>query len=117
MRLRRPFALLLIPLAAAAQPSTVWRSWRMADGLYESYVHSVAKGADDALWVAHGRPIPGATLLDGYAARTVELEKGVRPFDRLFGEPGGGAWGLTSTGFHFIDSAGASSKRSVPGVA
>src|SRR3954467_7711949 len=113
MRLRRLFALLLISLAASAQPSTVWRSWRMADGLYESYVHSIAKGLDGALWIAHGRTIPGATVLDGYDARTVELEKGVRPFDRLFGEGGGRAWGLTASGFHLIDASGVSSKRSV----
>src|SRR5947209_601177 len=117
MRLRRLFALLLTSLAASAQPSTVWRSWRMADGLYESYVHSIAKGVDDTLWVAHGRTIPGASVLDGYDARSVELEKGVRPFDRLFGEGGGSAWGLTATGFFLIGPSGALSKRSVPGVA
>ena len=42
----------------------------------------------------HGRTIPGATVLDGYGARTIELEKGVRPFDSLFGEGRGRAWGL-----------------------
>jgi len=89
----------------------------MADGLYESYVHSIAMGVDGALWVSHGRTIPGATVLNGYTARTVELENGVRPFDRLFGEGDGRAWGLTANGFYFIDSAGAVSKRSVPGVA
>jgi signal transduction histidine kinase/CheY-like chemotaxis protein len=89
----------------------------MTDGLFESYVHSIAMGVDGALWVAHGRTIAGATVLDGYGARTVELERGVRPFDRLFGEAGGRAWGLTSTGFHLIDGAGVSSKRPVPGVA
>jgi signal transduction histidine kinase/CheY-like chemotaxis protein/ligand-binding sensor domain-containing protein len=117
MRLRRPFALLLISVAASAQPSTMWRSWRMADGLYESYVHGIAMGADGALWVTHGRTIPGATVLDGYDARPIELEKGVRPFDRLFGEGGGRAWGLTPSGFYFIDPSGALSKRSVPGAA
>jgi signal transduction histidine kinase/DNA-binding response OmpR family regulator len=89
----------------------------MADGLYESYVHSIAQGADGSLWVAHGRTIPGATVLDGYSARTVELERGVRPFDRLFGESGGRAWGLTPTGFELIDASGALSKRAVPAVA
>jgi signal transduction histidine kinase/CheY-like chemotaxis protein len=117
MPLRRLFALLLISLAASAQPSTVWRSWRMADGLYESYVHSIAEGVDGALWIAHGRTIPGASVLEGYGVRTVELEKGVRPFDRLFGVGGGRAWGLTASGFLLIDASGATSKLSVPGVA
>jgi len=89
----------------------------MTDGLYESYVHSLAQGVDGAVWIAHGRTIPAASVLEGYGVRTVKLEKGVRPFDRLFGADGGRAWGLTATGFELIESSGAVSKRSVPGLA
>jgi signal transduction histidine kinase/CheY-like chemotaxis protein/ligand-binding sensor domain-containing protein len=115
MRFRGVIALVTIVFGAQAQTSTVWRSWRMADGLYESYVHSIASGADGALWVTHGRTIPGATLLDGYGARKVEVEV-PRPFDRLFAEPGGWTWGMTLQGFDVLDAAGTWSKRAVPAV-
>ncbi len=86
----------------------------MADGMYESYVHSVAAGADDIRWVTHGRNIPGATVIDGYGTRKVAFEKGsIRPFDRVFGEPGGWAWGLTRQGFRIFDGSGAWNDRAV----
>ena len=87
----------------------------MADGLYESYVHSIAPGADGSLWVTHGRTIPGATLMDGYGTRKIELNAVPRPFDRLFGEPGGWAWGMTLQGFQILE-AGVWSTRAVAGV-
>src|SRR5215469_6248640 len=106
MQLRRLFAILPIVFGAHAQTSTVWRSWRMADGLYESYIHSIAPGPGGTLWVTHGRSIPGATLMDGYGTRKVDLENGVpRPFDRLFGDPGGLTWGMTAQGFQILDGS------------
>jgi signal transduction histidine kinase/CheY-like chemotaxis protein/ligand-binding sensor domain-containing protein len=117
MRFRLLIAFLAIVFGAYAQPSSVWRSWRMADGLYESYIHSVAPAADGSLWVTHGRSIPGATLLDGYDTRKVGLKEGVpRPFDRIFGERGGRAWGMTAQGFDILDGSGTWSKRAVSSV-
>ncbi len=113
----RPLSLLtpfLVLAAAHAEGSNVWRFWRMADGMYESYVHSAAAGPGDVLWVTHGRNVPGASIMDGYAVRQVELEKGVvRPFDRVFSEPGGWAWGLTRQAFRIFDASGAWTTRPV----
>src|SRR5579872_2869553 len=99
----RPYAIfapLLFVAAAHAQSSTVWRFWRMADGMYESYIHSAEPAADGSLWVTHGRNVFGASIMDGYGIRRIDLEhSGPRPFDRLFGEPGGWGWGITPDGF------------------
>lgn len=89
----------------------------MGDGLYESFVHSLGRGVNGTVWVAHGRTIPGITFLDGYQSRTFEFQNGIRPFDRLYGDARGGAWGLTPTGFFLVDAAGHPSQRSVAGVA
>lgn len=103
MRLNGLLAILLAISAAHAQSTSVWRYWGMADGLYESYIHSAAAGPGNVVWVTHGRNIPSATILDGYNSRKVGLQAAVRPFDRVFGEPGGWAWGLTAQGFRLFD--------------
>ncbi|MBI2753348.1 MAG: response regulator [Betaproteobacteria bacterium] len=100
--------------AAYAQDSTVWRSWRMADGLYESYIHSVATGPDGRAWITHGRNIPRATVIDGYTATQIDLERGgPRPFDRLFGEIGGWTWGITPQGLRIFDPSTGWTNRKV----
>jgi signal transduction histidine kinase/DNA-binding response OmpR family regulator len=48
------------------------------------------------------RNIPRATVLDGYGSAQVELEKGPRPFERLFGEAGGWTWGVSPEGFRIL---------------
>jgi signal transduction histidine kinase/DNA-binding response OmpR family regulator len=112
--LLRVLSFLPIVFGLHAQPAGVWRSWRLADGLCESYIHSISPGAGGTLWVTHGRNIPCATFLDGYGARKFDLEDGVpRPFDRLFGEPDGRAWGMTALGFQILDGSGAWSKRAI----
>ena len=89
----------------------------MADGLYESYIHSVTKGPDGRVWITHGRNIPRATVLDGYGSSQVELQKGPRPFERLFGEAGNWTWGISPEGLRIFQPTAGWTTRPVEALA
>ena len=90
------FPLILFFVACSnvqAQSPVVWRQWRMADGLYESYSPSITTSPDGTAWITHGVSV--ASVLDGYRVRHVAGAPGTT---RIFGEPGNWAWTASSSG-------------------
>src|ERR1035438_4707053 len=80
-------------VAVHAQSPVVWRQWRMADGLYESYSPGITTSPDGTAWITHGVSV--ASVLDGYRVRHVT---GVPQTTRVFGEPGNWAWTASRDG-------------------
>ncbi|MBN9661042.1 MAG: response regulator [Acidobacteria bacterium] len=56
--------------AAPAGRSAEWRSWDSADGMNESYAHSITLDKAGRLWVVHGA-VPNMSILNGYSAESL----------------------------------------------
>ncbi|MDE3164375.1 MAG: hypothetical protein KGN36_01100, partial [Acidobacteriota bacterium] len=84
--------------AASSADTTEWRFWTASDGLSESFIRSIAPGADGRLWVRHGS-IDRMSVLDGYAVAHVP-EPRVGQLQnwgtgaRIYGTASGEAWSV-----------------------
>ena len=86
-------AAFLAASSVSAQDGSGWRYFTAQDGLPESFVNSIAAGADGAVWSAHGTS--GLSRMDGYSVDTHFPV--LRSMKTLFSMPDG-LWTLDVTG-------------------